>query len=49
MRVACSGSEQGLLGERGDSGNGGRYDHTDMRDVNGLIEEYRRFNLELCM
>ena len=24
---------------------GGRYDHTDMMDVNGLIMEYRRMSL----
>jgi len=48
------GEENGL--ELGIYGNGDRerragerYDHTDMEDVNGLIEEYRRMSLGTCM
>lgn len=58
MRLAssCSGDEDGggglgadLLGEREEIRTGKRYDHTDMEDVNGLIEEYRRMSLGGCM
>ena len=38
-----------VLGEREEGRAGERYDHTDMEDVNGLIEEYRRMSLGGCM
>lgn len=47
------GDREGALGVPGDGGREGvageRYDHTDMEDVNGLIEEYRRMSLGGCM
>lgn len=38
-----------VLGERQEGRVRERYDHTDMEDVNGLIEEYRRMSLGGCM
>ncbi|OJJ85407.1 transcription factor domain-containing protein [Aspergillus glaucus CBS 516.65] len=46
MRLACSSGD--FADGDGEGGLGG-YDHTDMEDINGLIEEYRRMSLGGCM
>lgn len=44
----CVAGEVGVGDERKREREKGRYDHTDMMDVNELIMEYRRLNLGVC-